>query len=508
MKMKAYTRILGVSAALPVLFMTAGCSQEQYELQNMVSEDYHKVLGFKNSGILGETLYNVGIESSVDFTVLKGGSDPSAPCSFTIEELSQEDLSVYGSTYYLLPEEYYTLSTNTSESDSVYVASGEPVGVFSAKFTGEQIAKMNENLPENGIYCLAFRINSSDATVNSANSYVIRPISIEGLSFTLSAADVVTDNGLPRYDDLERGSIDGLPVFSVKVDGGLECPFDVNFNIRYRDDLVENYNSENGTFYDKLPADALGFDTDDFTIDKGTNGFSFALVNNAQTLPGAGLYLCPIEVSFTDQEYTISGGSEKVDKGTVYYVVLEDPVALSTTNLWAPFDLSGYDGQGLAGLVDGAILNKMFWHSPYNNDHGEYYNDGKFGHYFQIALSETLSNGFHVQWWVRDDNPTNTSPREIEIYAAAGTPAGDTKDAYDALDWKLIYSESADTYAGTAHPWPTDDYNVTWISPGIDISEVRDATYIRFCVKKTAGGATGIDYGACTCISEFRMWGE
>lgn len=63
-------------ACLAVLLLTA-CDESKYELENLVPEEYHKVLYINKSGTQELTLYNTGELNTYAFSVYKGGSDPS-----------------------------------------------------------------------------------------------------------------------------------------------------------------------------------------------------------------------------------------------------------------------------------------------------------------------------------------------------------------------------------------------------------------------------------------------
>ena len=63
-------------ACLAVLLLTA-CDESKYELENLVPEEYHKVLYINKSGTQELTLYNTGELNTYALSFYKGGSDPS-----------------------------------------------------------------------------------------------------------------------------------------------------------------------------------------------------------------------------------------------------------------------------------------------------------------------------------------------------------------------------------------------------------------------------------------------
>ena len=86
-------------ACLAVLLLTA-CDESKYELENLVPEEYHKVLYINKSGTQELTLYNTGELNTYAFSVYKGGSDPSLTASGEIAVHSQEEVDVlYGTDY-------------------------------------------------------------------------------------------------------------------------------------------------------------------------------------------------------------------------------------------------------------------------------------------------------------------------------------------------------------------------------------------------------------------------
>ena len=99
-------------ACLAVLLLTA-CDESKYELENLVPEEYHKVLYINKSGTQELTLYNTGELNTYAFSVYKGGSDPSLTASGEIAVHSQEEVDVlYGTDYRIIPSGSYSMDTD------------------------------------------------------------------------------------------------------------------------------------------------------------------------------------------------------------------------------------------------------------------------------------------------------------------------------------------------------------------------------------------------------------
>ena len=93
LKNELYESELYRIACLAVLLLTA-CDESKYELENLVPEEYHKVLYINKSGTQELTLYNTGELNTYAFSVYKGGSDPSLTASGEIAVHSQEEVDV------------------------------------------------------------------------------------------------------------------------------------------------------------------------------------------------------------------------------------------------------------------------------------------------------------------------------------------------------------------------------------------------------------------------------
>ena len=85
--MKKY--FLYITVALLAL---TSCDESQYELQNLVPGQYHKVMVVKDSGKHNKTLYDTGDADTTNISVMKVGSDPSLTAHVDVRTLTDEEL--------------------------------------------------------------------------------------------------------------------------------------------------------------------------------------------------------------------------------------------------------------------------------------------------------------------------------------------------------------------------------------------------------------------------------
>ena len=130
-------------ACMAVLLLTA-CDESKYELENLVPDEYHKVLYINNSGMQDLTLYNTGELNTYAFSVYKGGSDPSLTASVEIAIHSQEEVdALYGVNYRVIPSDSYSMDTRRLD-----FASDERSKVVTLSLSTDLIGAAMEANPE------------------------------------------------------------------------------------------------------------------------------------------------------------------------------------------------------------------------------------------------------------------------------------------------------------------------------------------------------------------------
>jgi len=168
------TKNIGLSLAALSLFAVA-CNDSEYDLQNLVPDEYHSVINVQDEGNVELRVYDTGLAKTFPFTVLRGGSDPSIAIEAEAVPMTQQELSDIGADYVLLPSSYYSLDGGIS------IPANEGSGKFSVSFTPEQITsvrELNEALDDGKIYCLAVKIVSDKTSVYGDKSFVVRRLDV------------------------------------------------------------------------------------------------------------------------------------------------------------------------------------------------------------------------------------------------------------------------------------------------------------------------------------------
>ena len=74
------------------LLLLVACNESEYDLENLVPAEYHKILYVNNSGKQELTLFDTEEDNTYSFSVFKAGSDPYQTASVDVNVLSQEEV--------------------------------------------------------------------------------------------------------------------------------------------------------------------------------------------------------------------------------------------------------------------------------------------------------------------------------------------------------------------------------------------------------------------------------
>ena len=480
--------MLTVSAA-----MITSCDGDRYALSNMIPEEYHTVLSFADTQIKEDVLYE-GITNSVSFKVLKGGSELNTACSATVQILDNDEIAeTYGKTYQAIPQSMYSIS-----SDLLFPADKNSGDVI-ITFDSNQVDKLKEfcsDLPANIKPCVAVRILPfKGTTVFSGNDVSVRTFSVKEIQLkAVSSAKKMSLNGLNDFSQLPMANIGEVNSISISMPDNVDNQWDILCKAVYRPDLIDAYNSENGTDYEKLADGVFSLSSEEVTMSAGTDEAEFTMQFDKSGMTGSGLYLIPLQLS-TDM---LSLDNE------FFYILAANPVTLTKDNFSSPCTAI-YDGSGIGALCDNS---STFWHSVYkdepgNPEVGPYYFNDTFGHYFQVSLDTPLGHSIRFTYWIRSDyDPYASAPSEIKMYYSNAEQPSEELDTEDG--WKLLVSLTKDE-----DNLPSG-YGAVYTSAPVNLDSAGQIRHLRFCVISASGGTSypGKEVGAHTVIAEFKLWGK
>ena len=105
------------------LVLLAACSESKYDIDQLVPEEYHKILYVNNSGKQEVTLYDTDADNLYTLSVIKSGSDPSLTAAANILVLTQVELDAKYSepeavNYRLIGADAYSLAASSIDFSS------------------------------------------------------------------------------------------------------------------------------------------------------------------------------------------------------------------------------------------------------------------------------------------------------------------------------------------------------------------------------------------------------
>lgn len=483
-----------IKMILPLAAVAALSACNDYDLQTLATEEYHKVLSFQeaqDAQFQDVTLYDASEDVTMTFKVLKGGSDPDAPCTMRVESMTQAELSVYGVDYTAVPRSFYTVDGEASFS------AGEPSRDVKVIFSKDGLKKMKSYAEEVDAQgkelVLGLKIESDDATVDPDMGRLFRMIDVSNPVFTHHVSGVIGLPSLTMKCPSDRADINASgPSLSFTLTG-TDNAWDSEFTVKYRPDLVDGYNAAYGTSYGTLPEDGPVSVPSTVSLPSGENTATVRFSIDSDRLDAPYQFLYPVEI--TNSRFATDLEND------VYYIIFQDEVALSVSDLSSPCTQDdahgGIDGGGLPALLDNSNSDTSFWSSlwrqPYINDTWHCYID--------VRFPEAMQNGLSLQYWNRNYEPVN--PTEIEIWV---TTKDSTGEFDDPSGWVML--GSFDREDGL----PVTGTLGSWVSPAYSFSEIKalegkPVKYLRFVIVQSNQGLCGTA-GVSTAFDELKIYGN
>ena len=188
---------------------------------------------------------------TVSFTVKRVGADASLALHAHMQPWSTADLNAYNhqheSAYYLLPEALYTVTP-----EEITLPSGEKEAAAAVRFNPSEVfEQVKESRAE---YAIALRLASDEAKVSASQ----RDLFV-GIRLRYPQVGFEAENLLAVNLTQEQVTVEIPTLFHSGIDGAEGAPWDFTCRLAVPENaaqLVAEYNAQNNTQYELLPAEA------------------------------------------------------------------------------------------------------------------------------------------------------------------------------------------------------------------------------------------------------------
>lgn len=335
-----------IGVACMAVFLWTACDESKYELENLVPDEYHKVLYINKSGEQNVTLYNTGEPNTYTFSVFKGGSDPTLTAHAEIAVHSQEEVdALYGTGYRIIPSDAYTMDMNQLD-----FASEERSKLISLSLSTELIGAVMEANPE-ATHVLSLYLTSERDSVNADKKELLIRIS-----------EVLTPAvGFTKTDIQPLSYTYGFDAQSAQVEFGLDTDnnWDLECQFVVVPEYVSDYNTKNGTAYQLLPEGSYSFESTT-VLPTGTTTMDLDVALSGKGL-APGEYMLPIRLD----KVSMFNVSEKA----IYPLVVRVVGFKLDRSAWSiQANTEERTGEGAGNGVATCLLDgqlSTFWHSQW-----------------------------------------------------------------------------------------------------------------------------------------------
>lgn len=345
---------------------TASCSSSEYDLDNLVPDQYHKIVYFKNGGKQNLSLYTTQSGYKDSLVIIKAGSNLNLEADVNVKVLTQQEVdSIYsdmeGVDYKVIPSDAYSfdegqeLVFDKGVTGKYYPVTIDPVKIY-------QQIKANPDAK----FVLPLQLKSKSDSINSTldQTFIIFNVKSPLVAFQNQA-----QNKMMIYKSLDISVPINLTNCNINK-WDIQCTLDQTQEAQ----LVSAYNTSHNTDYELLPEQS--YQIKNLHIAQGIFQDTATISVDRAYLQNDHNYLLPLKLFGT------SLGDQVKTDSTVTYIVLSNPtyaIVSPDRSSWKvlfcnndnKMSGSNSDNSGPYALLDGNV--NTYWHSNYTTGYSSSY---------------------------------------------------------------------------------------------------------------------------------------
>lgn len=387
-----------------VMLLTA-CNNSKYDLDNLVPQEYHKILYVNNGGRQDMTLYDTGEDYVYTMSIIKAGSNPAETANVKINVMSQEEVDKNYSEpeaveYKVLSEESFSL-----DASSLFFTAEDHSKSVNISVNSTKVKELIESDPA-AKWVLPLKVTSPTDSINSTMNELF--LQITGVMMPKVEFPVLNE-------DVKEFQFDEVSMITEEFEIGLntENKWDISCQLAKEDEsYVEAYNEENGTVFQMMPEGSYAF-PESVSLPAGTTTTKLTVTIDGTKFTTPGDYMLPVKIS-TVSLFEIS------EENNVYPIkirIMADE--LDRTGWTATADSEETSGEGSNGLAIRVLDGDLgtYWHSIWSSGNGH------MGLPYEIVL-DAKQNHVFTQFGMVQRGGGFTDTRSGEFYISS-----------DGIDW-------------------------------------------------------------------------
>ena len=328
------------------LILLSACNNSKYDLENLVPQEYHKILYVNNSGKQEMTLYDTGENYTYTLSVIKSGSDP--------EEVDQLYSTPEAVNYKVLSEESFSLET----ADLVFTSEDHSKSV-NVSVNSTKVKELIESNPD-AKWVLPLRVTSQTDSVNAEKNELF-----------LQITGVVTPNigFFVQNEEVKEFPFGEVPSITEEIEIGLdtENKWELSCELGVETaDFITEYNEENGTVFQAMPEGSYSF-AESLSLPAGTTTSKVSVTIDGSKFTTPGDYILPVKIKSVSQ-FEVSATMN------IYPVKIRIMAKeLNRTGWTATANSEETTGEGSNGAANKVLDGDLgtYWHSIWQNGSGQ-----------------------------------------------------------------------------------------------------------------------------------------